>query len=252
MAPIDEWALLRLIGSGKLSFVTPMVVTNDSDGRPHAAEPLIVSSPNRLPASIPQASHIFFNRLLAQRQRLHGDVQEAFAMDRWNFTDDPRSDNFRLLLSDVHTTGTLSCEEKLPLRTKEVQTGMFKLSKPKVDTWLGKPSRKASRTDKIEKRLDAEPVDSDIGSSDGDSAERSWSSAEDPLEESHDGETDEEAHDGEEDEAHDGREEEEDEKIAEFPHEPWNAAGLKSFDMPSTARSFCFICTGKVEKNTYR
>ena len=262
LGPLHEWAFLgRLIGDGKLSFLTPMVLETDIDGLPHAAELSFESLPGRGQMSMPQTSQTFFHRALLKWQHAHdADFQEldALVMNRWNFKQDPFTNVFRVILNGEHSTCILSCKEKLALRSKptQVQTGMFSLAKG--NSSLMKPSKK--KLDKLEKKIDeaSSNLDADSDSKSG----RSWSSVSDAGGDKSDHEDGDKKDDAAAATPAPAAASEEVSPAAaaaaapepkpEPEAEPWNCVGIKAWDVAPSSRSKCFICDESIKKDKFR
>ena len=116
------WAWLgRLVGAGKICFLTPVDVSS-GDGLAYAAE-VVSEDVGGRPLAKSKTSHSVFVDILKRWQQQQGPaahyhVLEQLLVQRWRFGRDAASTKFRVILEGEHSSRHLSCVEKLACEKK--------------------------------------------------------------------------------------------------------------------------------------
>ena len=225
----------RLIGVGKLAFVSIAIVIPGVDDNPDKAELLMEPvRPGGPGVNIPLTCHRFFERMLrryANRENIDSADITSLTMRQHSFTRDPDSQHFRILLTGILSDQRLSCTVKSKIQQKE--DGGFADAELPFGATLTKKGKSISLKTSTGKSVKKHrPLDEDLGSSGGDAdaseSARSWGT-----------------------ESVENAGSEDDTPSESEGEEQWKL-GIKSWNLAPSGRAACHVCDQRINKGSHR
>ena len=253
---VEQFCFLgRLIGTGKLAFLSQAVLLPRNEDRPYESLELKFTGAGG-DTHFPITSHKYFTALLAEAALLSGadpDAIGSFMLRRWDFVRDESVSHFRVRLVSVLTEVEISCRVGNRVKTAADDELPFGIGSNPTDRFAGKrktpssakakagaasSSSKAAKTCGVSKSKKSKlDDDSDAGcnsSIDSVHSERSWSSDtgdEQPID------SDSDAVD----------------EPPKLPKTEWNDTGIKCWELCGPkSKPTCEVCSHVCKAGTIR